>query len=508
MKNILEFLEKWGDKTPEKVAIADGEHTLTYRSLLERSRRIGSALLKQELPRRSGVAIIMDRGAQPLAAMLGAVYAGSFYIVIDPEMPTPRVQAIFDRLRPSAVIADPQNRAAAEELDFPGNVWDCDALAAHPVDEVGLERVRRRSIDTDPVYALFTSGSSGVPKGAVIHHRNLLAYSEWVAGCFGIDSDTVFGNQTPFYFSMSVLDIFTSLRCGATLTVIPKKLFAFPLTLIEFLNEHKVNTLYWVPSALSIVANSKVLDYAELTEVKRVLFAGEVMPTRPLNHWIAHLPDALYANLYGPTETTDICAYYIVDRSFADDEPLPIGRACDNCEVLLLKEDGTEAGEGETGELCVRGSFLACGYYNEPEKTAAAFTLNPLNSAYPEMIYHTGDLARYNERGELMYLTRKDFQIKHMGYRIELGEIETAAGAADWIKSCVCVYDGDKDHIILIYEGKKRPAAELLALLERKLPRYMIPDEVRRIGRMPTNQNGKLDRKWLKANYETVPQCE
>jgi acyl-coenzyme A synthetase/AMP-(fatty) acid ligase len=373
-----------------------------------------------------------------------------------------------------------------------------------------LEDIRSSMIDTDPVYALFTSGSTGVPKGAVICHKNILSYIDWYSETFGINEKTVFGNQTPFYFSMSVSDVFSTLKCGATLHIIPKLCFSFPIKLMEFMKERKVNTIYWVPSALCIVANYEMFKYAELPDLKKILFAGEVMPTRQLNYWIKSMPDAMFANLFGPTETTDICTYYVVDREFADDEPLPMGHACNNCDVFVVDEQGNlvapdideETGYSPEGELYARGSFLAMGYYGNPEKTAEAFVQNPLNPYYPELVYKTGDLVKYNKYGELVYITRKDFQIKHMGYRIELGEIEAGAGTIQGIKSCACVYDAEVDKIVFVYEGKKLTDEEILASISARVPHYMVPNVVVRVKSMPHNQNGKIDRKLLQGNYK------
>ena len=225
------------------------------------------------------------------------------------------------------------------------------------------------------------------------------------------------------------------------------------------------------------------------------------MPTKILNIWRRHLPDALYANLYGPTEVTDICTYYIVNRDFADDEALPIGNACNNCDVIVLKEDGTQAKGDEAGELCVRGSFLANGYYDQVEKTSEVFIQNPLQPHYPELIYRSGDIVKYNEYGELMYLSRKDFQIKHMGYRIELGEIETAMFAIEGMDACACIYDTQAKWIILYYQGKNLTEKEILEQAKAKLPNYMWPNKFIPIKRMPYNANGKIDRKALKAMY-------
>ncbi len=338
-----------------------------------------------------------------------------------------------------------------------------------------------------------------MPKGALLSHRNVIAYSEWAVKTFNINEDTVFGNQTPFYFSMSVTDVYSTLRAGATLVIIPKPFFTFPIKLIGFLNEYKVNTIYWVPSAMAIVSSFKLFEIAKPEYLKTVLFAGEVMPVKHLNYWRDNLgEDILFANLYGPTETTDICTYYIVDRRFTDGESLPIGRHCDNCNVFIVNEKGEEAAVGEEGELYARGSFLAFGYYNNPEKTAEAFVQNPLNTAYPERVYKTGDLVRLEENGEISYICRKDYQIKHMGYRIELGEIEAAVSSVEGVNECACVFDDENDKIVLFYTANRCKEDKLMAALATKLTSYLMPNKVFKLSVMPHNQNGKIDRKLLK----------
>ena len=419
-------------------------------------------------------------------------------------MPADRISTIFDSLQPIAIITDNEHLKIAESIENCGEIILLEDTLNQQIDDKKLAEIRSNSIDTDPLYSLFTSGSTGVPKGTVVSHRNVIAYSEWVSETFDITSETVFGSQTPFYFSMSVLDVFSTIRNGATFHIIPKKYFSFPIKLLEYIRDREVNTIYWVPSALSIVANWKALDYVELPKLKKVLFAGEVMPTKQLNMWIKKRPDIFYANLYGPTETTDICTYYVVDRDFRDDETLPIGKHCNNCDVMILTEDNRLAEVGEEGELCARGSFLAMGYYNNPEKTKEVFVQNPLNTAYPEIIYKTGDLVKLNEKGEIIYISRKDYQIKHMGYRIELGEIEAAAGSIEKIKTCVCIYNENEDKIVFIYEGSKMTDNELMDKLSEKLPVYMRPNVIKRIKQIPYNQNGKIDRKLLKQTYKDI----
>ena len=275
--------------------------------------------------------------------------------------------------------------------------------------------------------------------------------------------------------------------------------------LIDYMNNRKVNTIYWVPTAISILSNWKAFDVKKPQYLQKVLFAGEVMPTKQLNYWIHSLsPEILYANLFGPTETTDICTFYVLNRPFADSESIPIGVACDNCDVMIIREDGLPAARGEEGELYVRTSFMAEGYYGNPEKTAQAFVQNPLNKRYPERVYRTGDLVRMNEAGEILYISRRDFQIKRSGYRIELGEIEAAANSVDKVKSCACVYSKSRDALVLFYEGGPKDTAVVQAAVKAKVPSYMLPDKFLRRKDMPKNANGKIDRKELTRELETL----
>ena len=393
-------------------------------------------------------------------------------------------------------VSDCQNTTNKNKTDATKTFYIEDSISTE-IDIKLLGRLRSHMTERDPAYILYTSGSTGQPKGTVISHRALIAYGDWFIRAFDINDKTIFGSQTPLYFSMSVSDLYAALRTGATYQIIPKKYFSFPMQLIEYLNTHKVNTIYWVPSALNIVANWDTFAYIKPECLKKVLFAGEVMPVKQLNYWRNALPDVLYANLFGPTETTDICSYYVVNRTFSDEETLPIGVACDNCDLIIVDEEGKEA---ESGELLARGPFLADGYYRNPEKTAEVFVQNPLNNAYPEIVYRTGDLVYKGEDGLLRYQGRKDFQIKHMGYRIEPGEIEAAIGALPEIHACVCIYLETTDQILLFYQGKIKQEA-LSTAVSGKLPAYMRPNKFIRIRQMPYNANGKIDRKLLKKNY-------
>lgn len=498
IKSVLQLLEISTLKYPNKIAFADSSREATYQEFLQNSKKIGSSLANLQQTNQP-IAIYIDKNVKCLEAMMGTLYSGNFYTILDTASPKERLNHIIETLKPIAIITDQKNLEKAKQLgSSTQTIYIYEELIEEEINENLLKEINQKMIDTDPMYILFTSGSTGVPKGTVISHKSVLAYINWVKEAFDINENTVFGSQTPFYFSMSVTDVFTTILTGATFYIIPKMYFSFPVKLLEFLNEKKINTIYWVPSALSIVANLKALDEVQLPYLQKVLFAGEVMPTKQLNIWIEHLPNVLFANLYGPTETTDICTYYVVDRKFENSESLPIGKHCDNCNVMIINEEGKLAKQGEEGELCVRGSFLAQGYYHNPAQTQKVFVQNPLNQAYPEIIYKTGDIVKENERGEIIYLSRKDFQIKHMGYRIELGEIETAINAIEGIVLCACVYDTVNSKIVLFYQGNKLDKKELLEQAKQRLPNYMCPNEIICLDKMPYNANGKIDRKKLK----------
>ena len=497
MKNILELLERSAKMYPDKIAFDDTKKKITYSELENAAKRVGSTLAEAGFYQEP-IAIYIEKSVDVIIAMLGIVYSGNIYTVIDTEMPKERIDKIFSTLKPAAVISDKSHYETA--LDLCEETYLIDYEVNVEINERELVNIRNAQIDTDPVYILYTSGSTGVPKGTVINHKNVLAYSQWVVNTFGFNEKTVIGNQTPFYFSMSVTDIYSTLRAGSTLVIIPKLCFSFPIKLVEFLNENKINTIYWVPSAFGIVANLKLFDIETPKYLKTVLFAGEVMPVKYLNYWMQHLgKDLMYANLFGPTETTDICTCYIVDRDFSDDETLPIGKHCDNCNVFIINSKGKEAKCGEEGELYVRGSFVALGYYNNPDKTVEVFVQNPLNKAYPEICYKTGDLVKVNDKGEIEYVGRKDFQIKHMGYRIELGEIEAAVNSIENIQECACVYDRQNEIIVCFYTSSAVSINELNEVLSSKLNRYLIPSQYIKLNQIPHNQNGKIDRNKLQS---------
>ena len=495
-KSITDALERSAERFGGKTAYFSDSEESSFASFASDARRIGSELLRRGLEKRN-VAVFIDKNVNCLRAMFGAAYANACYTVLDVSSPKERLASILHTLQPACAIVDASSEGRWTGEGVP--VIRIEELLAQEADAALLKRAHDTMCDTDPLYILFTSGSTGVPKGTVVCHRSVLAYAATICETFRIDENTVWGSQTPLYFSMSVLDVFTTVLSGASFCIIPKLYFSFPGMLMEYLNEKRVNAIYWVPAAMGIVANFNTFDEVRPAFLRTVLFAGEVMPVKPLNVWRRALPEALFANLFGPTEITDTCTYFVVDRDFADHETLPIGVPFDNCDVFVLDEENRPVlpGSDGVGELCVRGSFLGLGYYNNPEKTAEAFPQNPLNTSYPERIYRTGDLVGYNDRNELIYYGRKDFQIKHMGYRIELGEIEANIGAIDGILDCACVYADQQ--IVLFYQASGLKESELQAEINRRLVSYMRPTKLMCLRGLPHNPNGKIDRKQLKA---------
>ena len=504
--NILDYLDDKARRFPDKAGIADDKRSLTFRQWVEEAESIGSALVeKTNGTMRSPVLVFVDRKIETLVGFMGVVESGNFYVPIDCKMPYERVKLIADVCQPIAAITISGNDDKTLDLiGFDGIRIEYSEGIQAAKDKSALAEVRRQIIDLDPVYSIFTSGSTGVPKGVLISHRGMMDFADFLVERFGITDEDVVANQAPFYFDCSVKDIGICLRSGATLNIIPKKCFAFPKLLVEFLNERQVTCLFWATSAVILVANTGILDVKKPLYLKHVSFGGEAMPAKQLNCWKRNLPDVQYINVYGPTEVTVDCTYYVVDRDFEDGEYVPIGNNIPNKQVLVLNDEDKLAAVGEVGEICCRGTGVSMGYYNNREKTDSVFVQNPLHNLYNDIIYRTGDLGRWSERGELEFVSRKDFQVKHKGNRIELGEIEVAVNSINGVTNAACIFDQPNDKIVLYYTTSDGAERDIINLVKERIPVYMFPEAVFHLPQMPYNLNGKIDRIELKKKYDNA----
>lgn len=490
--NVYEYLEATVMRVPDRTAFAAEAESFTFREVYEQAES-AAAKLHHENIYKEPVVVFMNKHPKNIIAFLAVIASGNFYIPIDDEMPAARIELILENVQARAIICDNETIQTAKERKLPGRYYLYDQLIQTKADKERLQEVRRNIIDTDPVYVVFTSGSTGIPKGVAASHRSLIDYIEQLSKELGFTQESVFANQAPLYFDAAWKEIGATLKLGAATYLVPRNLFLFPAKLVEFLNEHKVNTICWVVSALTMISGFKTFDVVKPEYLHTVVFVGEVFPMKQFLIWKTALPNAAFTNLYGPTEGTGVCCYYHVNREFDENEVLPIGYPFQNTEVILLDEENKKASEGE---ICIRGSSLTLGYYRDFGKTRECFVQNPLNQEYPELIYRTGDIGRYNAYGELVFVSRKDHQIKHMGHRVELGEIEANVLAEDTIKTACCLYDSQKGKILLYYVGDIGES-ELAVWLKDRLSRYMMPNRIRKIKVMPLTPNGKIDRKHL-----------
>lgn len=497
--NVMDYLNEIVKIKPDKTAFANETDAYTFKEVYDMSRSVATYLAKKDIYNKP-VVVFMRKHPKEILAFFGAITSGNFYVPVDEEMPLSRIQLILDNVKSPVIICDNDTYECACKMNCSGEIVHFDDICDGEEDTELLKEIYDNSIDTDPIYIVFTSGSTGVPKGVLACHRSVIDYIEQLSETLGFDGDTVFGNQTPLYFDACLKELYPTLKFGATTYLIPKSLFMMPIKLVEFMNEHKVNTVCWVVSALTMISAFGTFRKVRPEYLKTIAFGSEVFPIKQFNIWKENLPEASFTNLYGPTEGTGMCCYYKVDRDFELDEVIPIGHPFKNTQILLLKDRKELAKPGEVGEICIRGTSVTLGYYNNPEKTSESYIQNPLNTAYPEIIYCTGDLGKYNENKELVFVSRKDYQIKHMGHRIELGEIEANVNMLDGIKFSGCIYDNEKGKIVLYYSGDITDK-DIAVELRNRLPRYMIPNLIIKLDSIPMTANGKIDRVSLKKMY-------
>lgn len=501
MKTILEYLENSEKKHNSKVAVIDETGRYTYKELVENSKKIGSGIL-EKIDKGNPVPVLMEKGKETLSTFFGIVYAGCFYCLLNPSLPETRLKNIINTLNAKYIVTDQEHSELATKLVNKDYILLEEDLKNTDINQTKLNLIRQEILDVDPLYANFTSGSTGIPKGVVVGNRSVIDFIDNFTNIFNINENDIIGNQAPFDFDVSVKDIYSSISKGATLVIIPKRLFSLPVKLLDFICEKKVTTLIWAVSALCLITTFHGLDYKTPKSVNKILFSGEVMPIKHIKQWIEHLPNAMFVNLYGPTEITCNCTYHIVDKSLNYEKSIPIGKHFPNEEVFLLNDKNELIKDtGKTGEICVKGTCLALGYYNNEEQTSKSFIQNPLNPNYIDIIYKTGDLGEYDENNDLHFLGRKDFQIKFMGHRIELEEIERAMEKIPEVERSCCIFNQEKEKLYGFYVGKI-DKKQVHDYLKNNLPIFMIPNKITQIEKFELTKNGKIDRMALLKNIK------
>lgn len=500
LNSAARWLATTAARFPERIGVEDEWGTMTWRELEDAVERVATAMLELGVERNQPVLVYLPKSRESVATFLAALYAGCPYAPVDYAIPMERLARTLENLRPALVVTDEAGMEKLGGLDLGESraVLYTD-LTAREADHEKVMAALNAVIDTDPCYIMYTSGSTGVPKGVTVPHRGVLEYAQAVVDTFGLTEDSVMGLQSGFHFDNSVFDIYGCLMTGAKLVIIPEILFMYPHKLMDLMEEKQVTCVFWVPTVMISVANAGALEGRELPHLKTIVFAGEVMPNKQLNVWRRALPGRMYVNLYGPTEITVDCTCYIVDREFDDADPLPIGKPWRGARVLLLKEDNTPAAVGEEGEICVLGSGVALGYWNAPEQTAKAFVRNPLNPDYPEIMYRTGDLGKWDQEGNILFCGRRDHQFKLRGNRIELGDIETAAATLEGVDKVCALFDEVNQEIILAVETKAALQLRKVNLaLGKLIPKYMLPKRLELFEALPLTPNRKIDRVGLK----------
>lgn len=521
-----ELLQDWvslqAGRRPEAIAVVLNHQRLTYGALEILSNQLARALKESGCRRGDRVCLLMPKSPLAIVGILGIYKADCVYVPLDPAGPAARLAKIVSACDCRRILATGGVARLLDELlgrdalcasravgwmdSLPASGGNFStAFSLDDVRDCSGAPLRSANRRDDPAHLLFTSGSTGVPKGVVITHANVIHFVEWANKHFGINASDRLSGHSPLSFDLSVFDIFGAFAAGAELHLVPAEANLLPNKLADWIRDSCVTQWFSAPSVLNFLTQFDVLRFRDFPDLKRLLWCGEVFPTRSLIYWMKRLPHVTFTNLYGPTETTIASSYYTVPACPRDSrEAIPIGTACRGEELLVLDEQLQPVPRGEAGQLYIRGVGLSPGYWRDPEKTREVFLRNPRGSDPSDRIYRTGDLARVGADGQMYFLGRADSQIKSRGHRIELGEIETAVNALDWLDECAVVAvrtDGfEGAEICCAYVprlGHEVTPARIRAALTTMLPNYMMPAYWMAFSELPKNANGKTDRRRL-----------
>lgn len=497
------------------------DERLTYADVAVLSDRLAAQLVAAGCEPGDRVGLLIPKRPAAIVAMQAVLKAGGVYVPLDAESPPARLARIIASAEPRLLLSVPE---AAERLDQLADeltvppVW---SVEAEPIagERVQSERARPewdleaaapdvRVRPEDAAHILFTSGSTGQPKGVVITHANALSFVDWGAKEFGTKAGDKVSGHPPLHFDLSTFDIYSTFSAGAELHLVPPTMNIDPRSLTAMIRDEELIQWFSVPSVLTYMAKFDAVAENDFPAMERLLWCGEVLPTPVLAHWMRRLPHVRFTNLYGPTEATIASSYYHVPAVPEDETvPVPIGVACEGEELLVLDEELRELPVGEIGDLYIAGVGLSPGYWRDQEKTDAAFLADPRpDAADGDRIYKTGDLARVGDDGLIHFLGRADSQIKSRGYRIELGEIESALSALEGIRECAVVgvevegFEGVAICAAFVSDGDLEPTAIRKALTS-ELPSYMMPVRWLVLEVLPKNQNGKIDRPALREQF-------
>lgn len=511
---------------PDATALVMGAHRLSYGDLETASDRAANMLREMGCKPGDRVCLLMPKAIPTIVAMLGTLKAGCMYVPMDQESPTERLARIAKACEPAVILVSKESvkqYAALCDVSPEANAAHCGTLADDLEGTAGVEfaftgsdiaQMPAMAFDCqrtpgDTAHILFTSGSTGDPKGVQITHENVVSFVEWGRNYFGIGPEDRNSGQPPLHFDLSTFDIFGSLSAGAELHLVPGSLNLFPNKIADFIREARLTQWFSVPSLLSYMMKFDVVKQDDFPDLKRLIWCGEVFPTPGLIYWMERLPHVTFTNLYGPTEATIASSYHTVPSCPPDASwQTPIGLACGGEELLVLDESLKPVKDGEIGDLYIAGEGLSPGYWKDPAKTAEVFIDDPRSDEAGKRIYKTGDLATVKEDGLVYFLGRADSQIKSRGYRIELGEIETAANAIEAVgEAAVVAIDGEGFEGSIIccayagMESQELSPADLRRALTEKLPNYMLPSRWLVLDPLPKNANGKIDRKNLRERF-------